>query len=182
MLTNLILADLLLRGFGIRSRHFTPRGSQRPFRVEHVVSYPNHYSPALACSAIPYPLPLHTLRSSFTRPAHPDGRTTGLPSSMTLTRWGGCCLSTDGTCVSVSRVKSGTSDRMPFWLRRIQLFSPVHFNDSYSSSRTFTRPPGLAPHPPIAGRLRNRSSRIDSAACAGLHCPGALDGSLRNPP
>lgn len=85
-------------------------------------------------------------------------------------------------CASVFRQRSGTSDRMPFWPRRIQLLSPVNNHGSNGSSPEFTRPPSLAPHPLIAGRIRGRSSRIDSAACAGVHCPGALDGSLRNPP
>lgn len=58
--------------------------------------------------------------------------------------------------VSVSRFESETSDRVPFWLRRIQLFSPVQCYDSCGSSPEFTRPPGLAPHPPVAGRFRNR--------------------------
>ena len=60
--------------------------------------------------------------------------------------------------------------------------SPACICDSYSSSPKFTRPPSLAPSPPVAGRVHSRSSRIDCAACAGVHCPGALDGSLRNPP
>jgi hypothetical protein len=84
--------------------------------------------------------------------------------------------------VSVSRDMNGISDRMPFWLRRVQLLSPVDCYGSYSSSPKFTRPPCLAPHPPVAGRLQSRSSRNDPAACAGVHCPGAFDGSLRNPP
>jgi hypothetical protein len=50
----------------MRFRHSTPRGSGRPFRVEHVVSYPDGYSPAFAFSAILYPLPLHTLCSLLT--------------------------------------------------------------------------------------------------------------------
>src|SRR5258707_11041537 len=91
-----ILACLLSRGFGIQSRHSTPHGSQRPFRVEHVVSYPDHYSPAFACSAILCPLPIYTPCGVLTRPAHPGGKTTGLPSSTAMTRWGGCCLSTGG--------------------------------------------------------------------------------------
>lgn len=52
--------------------------------------------------------------------------------------------------VSVSRVDPETSDRMPFWLRRIQLLSPVGCYDSYSSSPRFTRPPSLAPRPPCS--------------------------------
>jgi hypothetical protein len=56
-----------------------------PFRVEHVVSYPNHYSPAFACSAIPCPLPIDVPCDALTRPAHPDRKTTGLPSSTAMT-------------------------------------------------------------------------------------------------
>src|ERR1022692_1354877 len=95
--TDLILACLLLRGFGIRSHHSIPRGSQRPFRVEHVVSYPNHYSSAFAFSAIRCPLPICVPHGSLTQPAHPVGKTTGIPSSTAMTRWGGCCLSTGGS-------------------------------------------------------------------------------------
>jgi hypothetical protein len=86
--------------------------------------------------------------------------------------------------VLYQRVPNEEQDIRPhaFWPRRMKLFSPAHLNDSYSSSHAFTRPPSLAPRPLIAGRLRNRVSRIDSAACAGLHCPGALDGSSRIPP
>src|SRR5688572_17978804 len=84
----------------------TPRGSQRPFRVEHVVSYPDRYSPAFAFSAIPCPLSRHAPCGSQTPAAHPQGKTTGLPSSTTMTRWGGCCLSTGGVCVSVTRKRN----------------------------------------------------------------------------
>jgi hypothetical protein len=69
--------------------------------------------------------------------------------------------------VSVSHNWSRTSGRVPFWLRRVKLFSPVSRDGSYSSSPMFTLPPSLAPYPPVAGRVRNRSSRIESAAYAG---------------
>jgi hypothetical protein len=49
-----------------------------PFRAEHVGSYPNHYSPAFAFSAILYPLPVHTLCSVLTDrpfPAEVNGLT-----------------------------------------------------------------------------------------------------------
>ncbi len=64
---------------------------------------------------------------------------------------------------------------MPFWLRRVKLFSPVSRDGSCGSSPKFTRPPSLAPYPPVAGRVRNRSSRIESAAYAG----GTLSGRFR---
>jgi hypothetical protein len=79
--------------------------------------------------------------------------------------------------VSVSRNWGRTSDRLPFWLRRIKLFSPVSRDGSCGSSPMFTRPPSLAPYPPIAGRVQNRSSRIESAAYAG----GTLSGRFRRP-
>jgi len=70
-----ILADLLSREFGIRSRPSTPRGSQRPFRVEHIVSYPGHYSPTFAFSAIRCPLSRCMLCSSQThRPIRQGGQ------------------------------------------------------------------------------------------------------------
>jgi hypothetical protein len=50
--------------------------------------------------------------------------------------------------VNVSRKWSETSDRLPFWLRRVKLFSPVSRDGSCGSSPTFTRPPSLDPHPP----------------------------------
>ena len=59
-------------------------------------------------------------------------------------------------CVSVSRFESEISDRVPFCLRRIQPFSPVQCYGSCDSSPGLTRPPGLTPHPPVAGRFRNR--------------------------
>jgi hypothetical protein len=77
--------------------------------------------------------------------------------------------------VSVSRNWGRTSDRLPFWLRRVKLFSPVSRDGSCGSSPMFTRPPSLAPYPPIAGRVQNRSSRIESAAYAG----GTLSGRFR---
>jgi hypothetical protein len=77
--------------------------------------------------------------------------------------------------VSVSRNWGRTSDRLPFWLRRVKLFSPVSRDGSYGSSPMFTRPPSLAPYPPIAGRVQNRSSRIESAAYTG----GTLSGRFR---
>ena len=113
-LTGLILACLLSGGFGIRSRHTKPHGSQRPFRVEHVVSYPDDYCPAFACSVIPYPLPIHTLCSSLTRPAHPGGKITGLPSSTAMTRWGGCCLSTGGAVSACPDLKARHPTACPF--------------------------------------------------------------------
>jgi hypothetical protein len=176
------LACLLLRGFGIRFRRSTPRGSQRPFRVEHVVSYPSRYSPAFAFSALRCPLPIHTLCSLLTRPTHPGREDNGFTEFHGDDTVGWVLPIYRRCCVSVSRDLSETSDRVPFWLRRIQLVSPVVSYDSYGSSPEFTRPPSLAPRPPVAGRVRNRSSRIDSAACAGVRCPGALDGSSRNPP
>ena len=83
--------------------------------------------------------------------------------------------------VSVPRNSSETADRVPFG-PGVQLLSPVSNHDSCNSSFNFTRPLSLAPHPPVAGRIRNNSSRGDSAACAGIHCQGAFDGSLRCPP
>jgi hypothetical protein len=84
--------------------------------------------------------------------------------------------------VSVSRGVSEISDRVPFWPRRVKLLSPVDTHDSYGSSPEFTRPLSLDPHPPVAGRIRGRASRSDLAACAGVHCQDASDGSLRRPP
>src|ERR1700677_3596714 len=95
--TDLILACLLLRGFGIRSHHSIPHGSQRPFRVEHVVSYPSHYTPAFAFSASRCPLPICTPRGLLAQPARPVGKATGLPSSTAMARWVGCYLSTGGS-------------------------------------------------------------------------------------
>lgn len=77
--------------------------------------------------------------------------------------------------VSVSRNWGRTSDRLPFWLRRVKLFSPVSRDGSCGSSPMFTRPLSLAPYPPIAGRVQNRSSRIESAAYTG----GTLSGRFR---
>lgn len=34
--------------------------------MEHVVSYPDHYNPAFAFSAIPYPLPVHAFCNALT--------------------------------------------------------------------------------------------------------------------
>jgi len=87
--------------------------------VEHVVSYPNHYSSAFACSAIPCPLPVRTPRGVLTRPAHPDGKTTGLPSSTAMTWWGGCCLSTGGHVSACPESEAGHPTACHFWLRRI---------------------------------------------------------------
>lgn len=53
------------------SRHCTPSGSRRPFQVEHVGSCPGNYGPALAFSAILYPLARPTSCDSFTWPIHP---------------------------------------------------------------------------------------------------------------
>jgi hypothetical protein len=143
--------------------------------VEHVVSYPDHYSPAFACFAILCPLPVHTPRSVLTRPG-PSGREdngfTEFHGDVTV----GWVLPLYRRCsVNVSRKWSETSDRLPFWLRRVKLFSPVSRDGSYGSSPMFTRPPSLAPYPPVAGRVRNRSSQIDSAAYAG----GTLSGRFR---
>src|ERR1039457_3673875 len=102
------------RRFADGFRHSTPHGSQRPFRVEHVVSYPDHYSPAFACSAIPCPLPIHTPCDVLTRPAHPDGKATGLPSSTAMTRWGGCCLSTGSTMSVCPDLRAGHPIACPF--------------------------------------------------------------------
>src|ERR1017187_8621440 len=37
------------------AHHSTPHESQRPFRVEHIVSYPHHYGPALTANHRIYP-------------------------------------------------------------------------------------------------------------------------------
>jgi hypothetical protein len=176
-----ILADLLSRRFGIRSRHSTPRGSLHPFRVEHVVSYPVRYSPAFAFSAIHYLLAIRTLCSVLTdRLIRAEvNRLTEFHDDDTVGR----VLPIYRRCyVSVSRGVSETSDRLPIWLRRVKLLSPVDTHDSYGSSPEFTRPLSLDPHPPVAGRIRGHASRSDLATCAGVHCQDALDGSLRRPP
>jgi hypothetical protein len=119
-----------------------------PFRVEHVVSYPDHYGPAFAYSAILCLLPIHVPCDALTRPAHPGRKTTGLPSSTAMTRWGGCYLSTGGAASACPKSKTRASDRLPLWLRRIKLFSSVFCLDSRGSSLMFPRPPSLAPRPP----------------------------------
>jgi len=130
----------------MQCRSTTPRGSQRPFRVEHVVSYPNRYSPAFAFSAIPYPLPLHTLCSSLTdRPIRSGDN--GLTEFHVDDTVGRVLSLYRRPCVSVFRYRSRTSDRMPFWRRRIKLLSPIRLHDSYNSSPEFTRSPSLAPCP-----------------------------------
>ena len=53
--TDRMLACFLLRGFGICSRHSIPRGSLRPFRVEHVVSYPGRLQPSVCFLRDPMP-------------------------------------------------------------------------------------------------------------------------------
>ena len=84
--------------------------------------------------------------------------------------------------ISVSRLRSRTSDRVPFGSGAYSYFRLVILTIVIAVDFRSPDHPGLAPHPPIAGRVQNRSSRFDSAADAGQHCPGALDGSLRNPP
>src|SRR6266403_2677989 len=152
-----------------------------PFRVEHVVSYPDHYSPAFACSAILCPLPIHTPCGVLTRPAHPGGKTTGLPSSTAMTRWGGCCLSTDGL-VSVCRdgntghptaCRFGPGVCSYFRLLCFTVVTTVHLDSPDHRAWPLVR------H--VASRLRSRSSRSDSAACAGVRCPGERLIAGRNP-
>jgi hypothetical protein len=59
-------------GFRIRSRQSIPSGSQRPFQVEHVISYPGDYSPAFASSAILYPLAIRQPRGMLTWSIHQE--------------------------------------------------------------------------------------------------------------
>ena len=144
--SNLILACLLLRRFGIRSRHSTPHGSQRPFRVEHVVSL----QPGVGLLRDPLPAaPSHALqRADPSGPsAQEDNGFTEFHGDDTV---GWVLPFYRRYSVSVSRIKSETSDRLPFWLRRLQLLSPAYTHGSYNSSLTFTRPPSLAPYPPCS--------------------------------
>jgi hypothetical protein len=120
---------------------------------------PNHIDPLPAASS-------HVLRCAY--PTGPSGQEdNGFTEFHGDDTVGWTLLLYRRCSVNVFRKWSGTSDCVPFWLRRVKLFSPVSRDGSYSSSPMFTRPPSLAPYPPVAGRVRNRSSRIESAACAG---------------
>jgi hypothetical protein len=77
--------------------------------------------------------------------------------------------------VNVSRMWSETSDRLPFWLRRIKLFSPVSRDGSCGSSPMFTRPPSLDPDP-LHSWQNPRSFLADRSRCLRR---GTLSGRFR---
>ena len=86
--------------------------------MEHVVSYPDRYSPAFACSAILYPLPIRTFYNAFTdRPIRAE--VNGLTEFHDDDTVGWVLPFYRRSCVSVFRWSNGTSDRMPFWPRRM---------------------------------------------------------------
>ena len=63
--------------------------------------------------------PLPTVSSRASQLADPcgpsvQGKTLGLPSSTTMTWWGGCCLSTGGSASVCPHGQKRTSDRLPF--------------------------------------------------------------------
>jgi hypothetical protein len=98
-----------------------------------------------------------------------------------MTRWEGCCLSTGGATSVCPEIQTGQPTAC-LLAQAFSYFRLLDNHDSCNSSPKFTRSPSLAPHPPVAGRIRNNSSRSDSAARAGIHCQGAFDGPLRCPP
>ena len=143
--------------------------------MEHVISYPDGYSPAFAFSAIRYPLSPHVLCSAQTPAALPQGRTTGLPSFTALTRWGGCCLSTGGlSSVCPERLTEhptachfGSGAYSYFRLFHVTVVPTVHLR--------FTRSPSLDPCPPCSWQtpepiLTDWLRRL---------CRGALSGRFR---
>jgi len=140
--------------------------------VEHVVTYPDDYSPAFAFSAILYPLPPHVLCSAQTPAAHPQGRTTGLPSSTTLTRWGGCCLSTGGLSSVCPEHLTGHPTACHFGSGAYSYFRLFHVTVVSTVHLRFTRPPNLGPYPPCSWQtpapiLTDRLRRLRGGTLSG---------------
>jgi len=87
---------------------------------------------------------------------HLHGSGTGLPCSVSLTRWRRFRLFPGGSIVRVFPCERGTTHRTPFWFRLVSTFSLFRLTRFIIGSHVLTFPSSLAPDPPWCWQTRSR--------------------------
>jgi hypothetical protein len=104
-------------------------------RGDRCIPYPDHYSPAFACSVILYPQRIHhALRRDLSTSPRGSTPIRAYPVPCGEHESGGPRLSADDRLVSVPPPSREASGHVPFWLGPVSRFGPVNLTAFSSGS------------------------------------------------